>query len=189
MTLFTRWRRPVAPADLPPVPGVVRAGLLADVDDPIAKPQPTPQPTPEPEPAPTGALRPKPKPPTAPAPAYPTPWFDQEPHRVEPITIPGLAPLTAPRLPLVPGRYVVEYDRIGRYGSTWSRLPAPAPLTCVALDAADLAEQVRHDCHAYLGHEGVRVVVDTTARGGLIYLHGRPAGGFSYELVAAGGAR
>jgi hypothetical protein len=43
------WRR-LTPADLPPVsltPTMpVRAGLLADVDDPTAKPQPAPQPPP-----------------------------------------------------------------------------------------------------------------------------------------------
>jgi hypothetical protein len=51
------WRRPV-PADLPPVvvPGTVRAGLLADVEDPIATPKPAP--APEPEPAPAATLGP-----------------------------------------------------------------------------------------------------------------------------------
>jgi hypothetical protein len=102
------------------------------------------------------------------------------------------APLDAPRYrppvpAIAPGRYRVTYDRVGRHGSARSGLPAPVPLTCVALDAADLAEQVLHDCRGYLGHSGVRVVVDAKTLGGLIRRGDQPAGTFRFERL--GGAR
>lgn len=87
------------------------------------------------------------------------------------------------------GRYEVRYDRVGRHGSTRSALPAPAPLTCIALTGTDLAVQVEQDCRQYLGHGAdLQVVVDLVAHGGQIRFGGRPAGTFTLRRLIGGAA-
>jgi hypothetical protein len=117
-----------------------------------------------------------------PPPAAPKPAPTQAEFTLPPV--PTAAAVPAPLFQA--GRYVVTYDRFGRYGDRRYGLPAPMTLTLVAESAADLAEQIRVDIEPFVGSaDGIEVTIDMLVSGGKITA-GAVSGTFTF---ARGGAR
>lgn len=81
-------------------------------------------------------------------------------------------------------RYRVTYARVGRHGGR-NGSAAPGQLTLDAVDADDLARQVRADARRYLASREVEVEVDLDAGTGQILAGFRNAGTFTLEQLPA----